>query len=390
MPQLNQTVKASRQPSAKELKVVSVVCYAITLPVATESYTMSKGRHLREFETTVVRVQANDGTTGWGEVCTLGDNYIEAFPGSVHATVHRLAKTVFDAPVLHPDVLDRMMDQALRGHRAGKAALDAAMWDLRGKVLGVPVALLLGGSQQASCPVFYPLTLASPDDMADEAKRIATEGYRRWQLKIGEDPIVDARRVGAVLDAVKGKNDFLTSDANGGWTMAQARTFLNHLSGAQTYIEQPCGSLRELAGLRGATPLPVIADEAIIDLNDLVSCVEQNAADAINIKPTRVGGYTKAAKLRDLAQALGLMLVIDEPMGADLASTSVCHLAASCRPESFLACSYLAVFSAAQLLSRGGAELRDGSVALPSGPGWGVEVNTDMLGKPLFELSAPR
>lgn len=68
------------------------------------------------------------------------------------------------------------MDREMKGHRAAKAALDAAAWDLRGQLLGVPVYTLLGGRQRESYPVFHPVTLGTAEAMAHEADNRAREG----------------------------------------------------------------------------------------------------------------------------------------------------------------------------------------------------------------------
>ena len=95
------------------------------------------------------------------------------------------------------DVLELAMDRAVRGHLAGKAPIDAAMWDLRGKILGQPVSALLGGTHRRTYPVFYPISFAEPAQMAREAGERHREGYRHWQLKVGGDPDVDGERVRA-------------------------------------------------------------------------------------------------------------------------------------------------------------------------------------------------
>jgi L-alanine-DL-glutamate epimerase-like enolase superfamily enzyme len=215
-------------------------------------------------------------------------------------------------------VLNRVMDAAVRGHLAGKAVIDMAMWDLRGKLLDQPVSILLGGVHQKTYPVFYPISLGTPEEMGRDAAYACARGYRRWQVKLGEDPVADAERLQAVSEAIGDHNDFLTADANTTWSLAPTCQFLISIGNRYTFIEQPCPGLWELSQVRNRTPLPVIADEAICDLRDLVSCIELCAADAINIKITRVGGLTKATWLRDVAQAMGLMLMVDEPMGAIL------------------------------------------------------------------------
>ena len=105
------------------------------------------------------------------------------------------------------------------------------------------------------------------------------------------------------------------------------------IAGLPAYVEQPCPSTHELADLRRRFQLPMIVDGSVCDVRDLVTAVSLRAADAVNIKPARVGGLTRAARLRDLAGRLGLMVIIDDPMGADISTAAVSNLAASCRPE---------------------------------------------------------
>ena len=142
------------------------------------------------------------------------------------------------------------MDRLVIGHLTGKAAIDIALWDLRGKLLGRPVAALLGGVKQASMPGFKAISLGDVDEMLAEVERAAARGYRAWQLKLGDDPIADAARVEAVTAVaaceIPADSTFLTSDANTGWTVAQALQFASHgrSAGINTYLEQPCASPR--------------------------------------------------------------------------------------------------------------------------------------------------
>jgi cis-L-3-hydroxyproline dehydratase len=180
------------------MKVREVACYGVDIPSKDGTYVMSRARSHRVFPSTVVKVTAEDGTTGFGEACTVGGNYIEGFPGSTWATVSALAPLVVGCDAMEPDVLVDQMDAAILGHRPGKAAIDIAMWDLRGRLLDLPVAQLLGGVRQSSFGAFMAVSMDSPAMMAAEAIRAAEVGYTRWQLKVGDDPIEDARRVHAV------------------------------------------------------------------------------------------------------------------------------------------------------------------------------------------------
>ena len=76
------------------MKLDRVTCYAVEIPAKDGSYTMSRNRVLRTFPSTVVQVTAEDGTSGFGEACTLGANYLDGFPGSARATIRELAPFV--------------------------------------------------------------------------------------------------------------------------------------------------------------------------------------------------------------------------------------------------------------------------------------------------------
>jgi cis-L-3-hydroxyproline dehydratase len=374
--------------------LASLACYAVDIPARGGSYTMSHGRTLTSFPATVVKVTAQDGTTGFGEAGTLGGNYLDGFPGSARETIRELAPWVLECDPLEPGVLADGMDARLIGHLPGKAAIDIALWDLRGKLLGLPVARLLGGVKQRSLAAFQAISLGSPEEMAKDVGYMSGLGFRHWQLKLGDDPLADARRVHAVAAALPADSAFLTSDANRGWTVSDALRFVSAVAGIDTYLEQPCPTLAELARVRPHCPLPMLVDEAVKEPADLLAAVALGCADAINLKPSRVGGLTKAARIRDLALAAGVMILVDEPQGAELATAAMAQLAATVSPGSFIAMGcfvgeHMPSCYSPQGRQAAGARFEGGMVAWPEGPGLGVEVDEDRLGSPVFELSRP-
>jgi L-alanine-DL-glutamate epimerase-like enolase superfamily enzyme len=138
---------------------------------------------------------------------------------------------------------------------------------------------------------------------------------------------------------------------------------------------------------------PFIADETICTIANVVECFTFGAGDALNIKPSRVGGITKAAQMRDLAQDLGLKLMVDDPFGGELAVGAIAHLAASTKPEAFLAASHLPASyltrSSQPWIVGDGIPVGHGSVRIPDRPGLGIEVDPKQLGEPILELRAP-
>jgi L-alanine-DL-glutamate epimerase-like enolase superfamily enzyme len=371
------------------MKIDGIACYGIEIPAKDGGYTMSRGRVLKSFPSTVVKVTAQDGTVGYGEACTLGANYLDGFPGSVRATVGELADFLLDCDPLQPAALVDGMDALVIGHLPAKAAIDIAMWDLRGKLLGQPVAQLLGGVRQHSFAAFQAISLDEPENMVAELRRMGDVGFRRWQLKLGDDPQRDAERVRAVAAALPPGSQFLTSDPNRGYTVAGALRFVQGVSGIDTYVEQPCPTLADLQQVRQHTAQPLMIDEAArtpAELIDALGCV-----NAINLKPVRVGGLTKAAIMRDIAQAAGLEILVDDPQGADLATAGLAQLAATIDPRHYLGVSY---FMGAHMPlsyrppgSDSGPEFDAGIVRWRDAPGLGVDIDERVLGDPILQIS---
>lgn len=383
----SQSSPAARGPTA----IRQIRAFAIRLPLSVSEYAMSHDRVMSHVDTTVVEMESADGTRGYGEACTLGSSYLDGFAGSTQSAIHELARALVGRDVREAGVLNAVMDRQVKGHYPAKAALDAAGWDLRGRLLGLPVYTLLGGRQQESYPVFHPVTLSTPEAMAREVQELAArEGYRHWQLKLGNDAVADAQRVHRVAEAVGGQSDFLTSDANGGWSLPDAIRFARAVEDVDTYVEQPCATLSELAHLRGRVRQPIVVDEAVVTAGDLLASLRLGAAEALNIKPARVGGLTKAARLRDLAHAAGVRVMVDDPMGGMVAMAGIAHLAVTCEPGQLLAATHMAsthIDPRALAAATGGPAVRGGRGWLGDAPGLGVEVDAAAWGPPLFAIA---
>jgi L-alanine-DL-glutamate epimerase-like enolase superfamily enzyme len=373
------------------MRIRTLTCYSVDIPAKPGGYVMSHGRLLHSFPTTIVKLTAEDGTVGYGEACTLGGNYLDGHPGSVRETVRALAPAVLGADPWETGVIVDRMDSMITNHLPGKAAIDMAVWDLLGRLTGTPVAKLLGGIQQKELAAFQAISLGEPDEMANEALKWRDLGFRKWQLKLGDDPSTDVERARAVAEALGPDSSFMTCDANAGWTAGQAMRFVNGIRDLNAFVEQPARSLAECAQVAAVSTLPILLDEIIKTQADLVDALKVGCVQAINLKPVRVGGLTKAARIRDLAEAAGVMLLIDEPQGADLASAGMAQLAATVSPKNLLAVSCFMAdhmpMSYQSSSTRTGAQLVDGVVVLDDEPGLGVSIDERLFGSADFVIS---
>ncbi len=126
---------------------------------------------------------------------------------------------------------------------------------------------------------------------------------------------------------------------------------------------------------------------------DLLQVIALGCADALNLKPVRVGGLTKAARIRDLALAAGLMILVDEPQGSDLATCGMVQLAATIDPDSFLATSFFTGDHMPMSYRPHGREadvptLDGGTVTWNDAPGLGLDVDESVFGAPFAVFSA--
>lgn len=104
----------------------------------------------------------------------------------------------------------------------------------------------------------------------------------------------------------------LFCDANTGWRMHQALQVISGVKDLDVYIEQPCATFEECVSVRQRCPLPFIIDESMDDIGVMVKIIAQNAADAVNLKISKVGGLSKARAIRDLAVSAGIALNIED------------------------------------------------------------------------------
>ena len=136
-----------------------------------------------------------------------------------------------------------------------------------------------------------------------------SEGYTKFQLKVGGDPETDIERVKACADRLE-RGDALIADANTGWTQHQALRVCAGVKDIDVYIEQPCMTYEECLVVRRHTDRPFVLDEVVDSLGMVVRGAADQAMDVINLKISKVGGLTRAREIRDLCVSLGIALTI--------------------------------------------------------------------------------
>lgn len=365
------------------MRIEQIEVFGYDLHYVHGDYVMSGGRVVRELPSTVVKVTTHEGVIGWGEVCPLGSTYLPAFAEGARAAMRTLAPALIDADPCNLALVNGRLDGALRGHGYAKSPLDIACWDILGKVTGQSLSTLLGGQRQDEYPLYIAVPLGTPEQMVRYVRDRRVEGIHRFQLKVGADPQADAERVRRVVEATD-EHDLIIADANGGWRLQDAIVAARLLEPLpRVYLEQPCPTLEECITIRKLTTMPMIYDEVVTDVQSFLDAVQQGGASGINLKISKVGGLSRARLIRDLAETLGLSLTIEDTWGGDLTTAAISHLAASTRADALFTVSFMNDWvkehiAGYQPRSRGGLG------APCPGPGLGVEVESQALGKPLF------
>ncbi len=350
---------------------------------------MAGDRVTTGMDAVVVRVVADDGTIGIGESGTVGVTFDAHHAAGQVAGVTTLASAVLGADPRAPQAVHRRMNAALTGHPYAKSPIDIAVWDLAARSAGLPLWKLLGGDGPEPTPLYRPVQGATPGDAVTKAHERLSQGYQRLQVKVGDDPIVDAQRVLAVRAAV-GDEIVIFADANCGFSLSAARRFVRELGadGAGVFLEQPCATLSDCAHLRDSWIGPMVIDECITSLASLIEAHQMGIADGVTVKLTRVGGITPAIAIRDVAVQLGINVTVEDASGCNLADTTFAHLNASTPAR--LRTHTVDFDSWVTITHVDGPSARDGSFLRPQAdsPGLGLTLREDVLGDPFVDATA--
>jgi len=342
-----------------------------------------RGHSESGFDSTLVELETDGGLHGWGEMAPLGAFYSAAFSEGARAGLPLLLPALIGEDPRQIAFIGARMDDLLNGHPYIKSPIDMACWDLLGQATGLSLSVLLGGRFTESALLYRSISQAAPQEMAAAARDLVAGGYRRLQVKVGDDPLEDAARLRAVLAAV-GAGVPLLADANGAWQVDDALRFLRATADLDYYLEQPCMTLAECAALRPHCARPMIADESIETVQDLEQAVALGIS-GITIKLSRVGGISTARLIRDLATARGLKVCIEDTGGSDIDTAATTHMMVS-MPAGLQMHTVDFMNWVHESNARGMPATGDGRIFAPTGPGLGLEVDAAVFGAPLIEF----
>jgi glucarate dehydratase len=258
----------------------------------------------------LVKVTTDDGLVGWGEACCGADT------ASVEAAVQAMTPFVVGRDAWNREAMRRdAFTHGLWQFRAGTgnfawAGIDMALWDICGRLAGLPLWRLLGGLQRHEATYFYYLMRASRESLAAQVAAGLGAGYDVFYLKVGLDDDADLALVADVREAL-GPGPRLRIDANGSWSLPQAVRMLDALAEHDIdFVEQPVRDhpVGHLAELRRRTATAVCANEGLWSEADAYARIRARQADVYCFSPYWVGSIAGFHRLSWVAEYEGLQV----------------------------------------------------------------------------------
>ncbi|MBM3450917.1 MAG: hypothetical protein FJX78_08075 [Armatimonadetes bacterium] len=357
------------------MKITEVRVWPVLIPRMTRLTTSYGARD--DATTVVTEMRTDDGLVGIGQSAVDAPFYGEHAEAIIANVEHHLAPAVIGESPLNIEHLVRKMRQTAPHAWSSHAAIELALWDLKGKALGVPVYQLLGGKVRDGIDLMGFVRRSNPDKMAKDADATLKETpYPVLKMKIGIDPKEDVAQYRAVAEAVRGRA-VVQVDGNAGYTIAQAIPALQQMydAGSLGIIEQPVLRVSDLAEIARRIPVPVMADEAIYPYEDAIEVVKHRAASVALMKITKHGGILTAQKIASVFDAAGLTVGV--AIYYDIIAAAAAHIAAAtpcCQwpsPPTDMQDTILKT-----PMSWSGLKM-----PVPEGPGFGVELDPDKMRK---------
>ncbi len=368
------------------MRITRITVFHVDLPLE-HPYWLSGGRlKFEALDATLVKVETDDGITGWGEGTPWGHTYVPAHGPGIRAGIETMAPFIMGLDPRRVLDVERAMDQALPGHLYAKSPIDMACWDISGQASDMPIADLMGGGSRTPRPIASSVGAKTAEETREVMERYRRRGYVAHSVKIGGNVERDIARIRDV-ESIRKPGETVLYDVNRGWTRQQALRVMSSCEDLNVMFEQPGETLDDIAAIANKHASPVSVDESLVTLQDATRIARDGIAEIFGIKLNRVGGMTKAARMRDIALGHGIDMFVMATGGSVLADTEALHLAATVPDDNCLAVWACQDMLTVDIAGGRGPRNTDGHLHLPEAAGLGVHPDEEALGDPVAVYS---
>lgn len=381
------------------MKITNVEAFWLSCPIPKEKQHTSDYGLLTCFDMTLVVVTTDTGLQGFGEakaavgssgscasIVSCIENEIKPILiGKDARHITRIWEHMYNGTRDHY-ALDRGRKFPILGRRgltvSAMSGVDTALWDLKGKMLGVPVADLLGGICRESMPAYASGGWAGAEKIGEQLNSYISKGFKGVKMRVGSmDGTVkeSIKRVKAAREAI-GDHIKLMTDAHGTFSIPEAKKFCRELEDCDLYwFEEPLSpdNKQGTAEVRASTCIPIAAGESEYTAFDVRDLIEVRALDVVQPDSAIIGGITEAMRVSQLAHAYQLELA-PHCWGSAFSFMAGVNVAFASPAATIIEFSLGGNPMMYDLVNEK-IEAHDGQIAAPSAPGLGLSPNWDFV-----------
>ena len=319
------------------MKITDIRIGEISVPLKTPFKTAL--RTVYSVEDIIVEIHTDTGNIGYGEAPPTGVITGDTKGAIIGALKDHIIKSIIGMDLDNFEDILKKLDKSVLHNNSAKAAVDIALYDLYGQLYNSPVYKLLGGHRKE---ILTDITISvnDPEEMSRDSLDAVKRGFKTLKIKVGKDPAMDIQRMKAIRQAV-GYDVNLRIDANQGWKAKEAVKVLRKMEDEGLnieFVEQPVIA-HDIDGLQYVTnnvSIPVLADESAFSPRDVLTILQNRAADLINIKLMKTGGIYHALKICSIAEVYDVECMVGCMLEAKVSVNAAVHLARAAKISGLL------------------------------------------------------
>lgn len=323
--------------------------------------------------TVLVKIETDEGVYGIGEGSPLEFVTGETIDHVIVSTKLFGEKIIGHDP-LNIEKIHNIMDSTISKNTSSKAAIDIALYDIKGKIMNAPLYKVLGGNSN-KFDTDITLWISSPEQMAKQAKERIEQGFKILKIKAGINPQQDIEAIKLIREAV-GYDIRLRMDANQGWSVPEAVKVMKAVEKYKVEaVEQPLPhwDIDNMALIRNKVDIGVMADESVFSPVDAIRIVRNKCADIINIKLMKSGGLYRGEQINAISEAANIKCMVGCMLESKVGITAAASLVAAKKNITEADMDSFLYIKDSDI--DGGLIFEKGTITLPEAPGLGISID---------------